>query len=150
MTDWELFDQVGEVVRGSAPAGLGRLHVQVRHNGVKAWVGDAEPQREHYEAQLIAAEIAPGAVDRALEIGFHAEHRAEPDNEAALGRLLAAEPVWRAELGDDAVAGVFLGRDSWRRLSETWPDPALDGGDAPFEIGVRLVEYMCALEPHRR
>ncbi|TDD61553.1 hypothetical protein [Actinomadura rubrisoli] len=150
MTDWELFDQVAEVVRGSVPPGLGRPQLQVRHHGLKAWFGGGEPQREHYEAQIIPAELAPGARDRALEIGFHAEHRAEPDNEAALARLLAAEAAWRPGLGGDAVTGAFLGRGGWRRVSETWNDPVLDGADVPFEIGVRLVDYMRALEPHRR
>ena len=150
MTDWALFEQVGEIIRGSAPPDLGRPHVHVRHNGVKAWFGDPAPQREHYEAQIIAADIAPGARTRAVEIGFHAEHRDEPDNQAALARLLATETLWRAELGDDPATGAFLGRGTWRRISETWPDPDLDGPDVPFDIGVRLVDYIRALEPHRR
>jgi hypothetical protein len=151
MTDWALFDQVGEIIRGSTPPGLGQPHVQARHNGVKAWFGDPEPQREHYEAQIIPADLVPtGARTHAVEIGFHAEHRAEPDNEAALTRLLATEPAWRAELGGDPETGVFLGRGTWRRISETWPDADLSGPDIPFEIGVRLVDYIRALEPHRR
>lgn len=150
MTEWALFDQVGEIIRGSTPPGLGQPHVQVRHNGVKAWFGDPAPQREHYEAQIIAADIAPGARTHAIEVGFHAEHRAEPDNQAALTRLLTAEPAWRAELGDEPETGAFLGRGTWRRISETWPDADLSGPDLPFEIGVRLVDYIRALEPHRR
>ncbi|WP_131739532.1 hypothetical protein [Actinomadura roseirufa] len=149
MTDWELFDQVAEIVRGSAPPGLGRLHLRVRHNGLKAWFGDPDPHPEHYEAQIIPADIAPGARERALEIGYHAEHRAEGDNDTALARLLAAEPAWRPALGDEPATGPFLGRDTWRRVSETWPDPDLDDTDVPFDIGVRLVDYMRALEPHR-
>ncbi|MFB4310252.1 hypothetical protein [Actinomadura sp. GTD37] len=150
MTARALFDQVGEIIRGSTPAALGHPHVQVRHNGVKAWFGDPAPQHEHYEAQIIPADLAPGARAHAVEIGFHAEHRDEPANDAALTRLLASEPGWRAELGDDPVTGPFLGRGTWRRISETWPDLALDDTDAPFEIGVRLVDYIRALEPRRR
>lgn len=150
MTDWALFDQVGEIIRGSTPPGLGHPHVQVRHNGVKAWFGDPAPQREHYEAQIIPADIAPGAREHAIEIGFHAEHRAEPDNQAALDRLLTTEPAWRAELGAEPGTGAFLGRGSWRRISETWPDTDLSSPDIAFEIGVRLVDYIRALEPHRR
>jgi hypothetical protein len=149
MEDWELFDQVGEVVRGSAPPALGPLRLQVRRNGVKAWFGDPEPQREHYEAQIIGADIVSAARTRALEIGFHAEHRAERDNDAVLARLGAAERSWRPQLGEDAVAGAFIGPASWRRVSEVWLDPDLDSGDVAFEIGVRLVDYMRALEPHR-
>jgi hypothetical protein len=149
MADFELFDQVGEVVRGSAPADLGRLHLQVRRNGVKAWFGDPEPQREHYEAQVIGADLVDAARTRALEIGFHAEHRAEGDNDAVLARLTAAEDGWRPQLGEEAVAGPFIGPASWRRISEVWLDPDLEGGDVAFEIGVRLVDYMRAIEPYR-
>lgn len=126
MTGRALFEQIGEIIRGSTPTALGRPHVHVRSNGVKAWFGDPAPQREHYEAQIISADIAPGTRTCAIEIGFHAEHRDEP------------------------VTGVFLGRDTWRRISETWPDPDLDDPDVPFDIGVRLVDYIRALEPHRR
>ncbi|QKW36348.1 hypothetical protein HUT06_21880 [Actinomadura sp. NAK00032] len=150
MTDRALFDQVGEIVRAATPPGLGRPHVQVRHNGVKAWFGDPEPQREHYEAQVIPAELAPGARTHAVEIGFHAEHRDESANDAALTRLRTTEPRWRADLGADPATGPFLGRGTWRRVSETWPALDLDAPDAPFEIGVRLVDYIRALEPHRR
>ena len=150
MTARALFDQVGEIVRASTPPGLGHPRVQVRHNGVKAWFGDPDPQRAHYEAQVIPAELAPGARTHAVEIGFHAEHREEPANEAALARLRTTEPRWRADLGDDPATGPFLGRGTWRRISETWPDLDLDAPDAPFEIGVRLVDYIRALEPHRR
>lgn len=149
LEDSELFEQVGEVVRGAAPSTLGRLHLQVRRNGVKAWCGGPEPQREHYEAQIIGADIVAAARTRALEIGFHSEHRAERDNDAVLARLDAAAESWRPRLGDDAVAGAFIGPASWRRISEVWLDPDLDGGDVAFEIGVRLVDYMRALEPHR-
>ncbi|WP_141575383.1 hypothetical protein [Actinomadura sp. WMMA1423] len=150
MGERELFDQVGEIIRGSTPPALGRPHVQVRHNGVKAWFGDPAPQREHYEAQIIPAAIAPGARHHAIEIGFHAEHRDEPDNQAALTRLLATETAWRPGLGDEPRTGAFLGRDTWRRISETWPDTDLTAPDIPFDIGVRLVDYIRALEPHRR
>ncbi|WP_433338675.1 hypothetical protein [Spirillospora sp. CA-294931] len=146
-----LFDQVGEVVRGSAPRELGPVHLYVHRNGVKAWYGDRAPaNREHYEAQLIRADIATDAREYALEIGFHAEHTREPDNEATITRLRAHENAWRETLGKDAVAGAFLGRDSWRRVSETWLDPDLSDPDTPFEIGVRLVEYIATLEPLRR
>lgn len=148
-TVWELFDQVGEVVRGTTPRELGAVRLRVGGSGVKAWFGGAEPEREHYEAQLIGADIATGARVRALEIGFHVEHRSPADNDAVIARLSAREDDWRALLGADAIAGVFLGRDSWRRISETWLDPDLDTGDMAFEIGVRLVDYMRALEPFR-
>ncbi|MFD0904603.1 hypothetical protein [Actinomadura sediminis] len=150
MTARELFDQIAEIVHAATPPDLGHPHLHVRHNGLKAWFGDPRPEREHYEAQLIPAELAPGAHTTALEIGFHAEHPAEPDNQAALDRLLTAQPDWRPLLGDDPATGTFLGRTTWRRISETWPDPDLDTPDLAFDIGVRLTDYIRALEPHRR
>ncbi|MBO2454725.1 hypothetical protein J4573_47085 [Actinomadura barringtoniae] len=150
MLDEGLFEHVGEVVRGSAPRDLGELRVMVRRNGVKAWFGDAAPHREHYEAQVIGADILSQARTHALEIGFHAEHSKAADNDAALQPLIAGEPAWRAELGPSAEAGAFIGPANWRRVSEIWLDPDLDDADIAFEIGVRLVEYMTALEPHRR
>ncbi|MBW8487723.1 hypothetical protein [Actinomadura parmotrematis] len=146
MAEWRLFDQVGEVVRATTPPELGRPHLRVHGGGLKVWFGGAEAPREHYEAQVVAAEVAGG---RVLEIGFHAEHRREADNEAVLARLLAAEPRWRPVLGEETVAGAFLGAAAWRRVSETWADPDLEDREAVFEIGVRLVEYMTALEPLR-
>ena len=91
VADWELFDQVGEVVRGTTPPELGTLHLRIHGGGVKAWFGDPEPGREHYEVQVIAADIATDARERALEIGFHAEHRQAADNDAAIARLRATE-----------------------------------------------------------
>ncbi|REE95832.1 hypothetical protein [Thermomonospora umbrina] len=151
-----LFEQVGEVVRGSAPRDLGRPRIQVRRTGVKVWFGDETPLREHYEAQVIAADIVTEARTAALEIGFHSEHPKEADNAALLDALGARADRWRPALGEDAVAGDFLGRGGWRRISETWLDPDLEGSDPAdladlaFEIGVRLVDYIRVLEPHRR
>ncbi|MFI0446038.1 hypothetical protein [Actinomadura sp. 6N118] len=150
MLDEGLFEQVGEVVRGSAPRDLGELRLMVRRTGVKAWFGDAAPHREHYEAQVINADIVTAAREFAVEIGFHAEHPKAADNDAALERLTTRQDRWRPALGDDAVAGPFIGPANWRRVSELWLDPDLADGDIAFEIGVRLVDYMTALEPLRR
>ncbi|WP_207933665.1 hypothetical protein, partial [Actinomadura sp. GC306] len=54
ITGRDLFEQVGEIIRGATPPHLGRPHVHVRHNGVKTWFGDPAPQREHYEAQILS------------------------------------------------------------------------------------------------
>ncbi|GAA2592810.1 hypothetical protein SMC26_43870 [Actinomadura fulvescens] len=150
MLDEGLFEQVGEIVRGSAPPALGELRLMVRRTGVKAWFGDPAPHREHYEAQAIGADLVTGARELAIEIGFHAEHPKAADNDAALERLTGHQDRWRPALGDDAVAGPFIGPANWRRVSELWLDPDLTDGDIAFEIGVRLVDYMTALEPLRR
>jgi hypothetical protein len=63
---------------------------------------------------------------------------------------VADERRWRKAIGRDAVAGGFLGRDSWRRLSETWPDPDLDEPELPIELAARLTDYITTLEPLRQ
>ena len=67
-----------------------------------------------------------------------------------LDRLLGHEKIWRAELGDSAVAGMFLGADRWRRISEVWDAPDPDGPESTFEIAARLADYVMAIEPLRR
>ena len=54
------------------------------------------------------------------------------------------------EIGKEAVAGAFLGRDGWCRISETWPDPDLSEDELALELGARLTDYITALEPVRR
>lgn len=144
-----MFDDVLLLVRGGLPAALGAPHAQPGRWGVKVWFGDEA--KEHYEAQVLAARHVEGARRLAVEIGFHAEHKRPEDNVAVLDRLVAEERRWRPVLGDDAVAGDFLGRTtSWRRLSETWADPDLSDPDVVVEIAARLGDYVTALEPVRR
>jgi hypothetical protein len=144
-----LFDEVADVVRGIAPTGLGAVHHRAHRYAIKVWFGASTPPREHYEAQVIGADGVKGAKVLALEIGFHAEHPKEADNDAVVQHLLRREKVWRRALGADAVAGEFLGRGGWRRVSETWPDPDLGGDDLAFQVAARLVDYVNALEPLR-
>ncbi len=87
--------------------------------------------------------------EAALEIGFHAEHRDEADNQAALDRL-DGRPTWRRALGKNAEAGEFLGMNSWRRISEVWEPPDPDDPEASIEIAARLADYVDAIEPLRR
>jgi hypothetical protein len=145
-----LFDDVGDVLRGLLGHGFGALRCRPRRWGIKVWFDTETPPREHYEAQVIGAEGVPDARVLGLEIGFHSEHTKAAENEALLARLLAAEEKWRPALGDEAVAGAFIGPKSWRRISETWPDPDLSGDDIAIEIAVRLNDYINALEPVRR
>ncbi|GAB2856865.1 hypothetical protein GCM10022221_65560 [Actinocorallia aurea] len=144
----DFFEQVGEVVRGAVPRVLGPLRLVVHRNGVKAWIGDPVPAKEHYEAQLIRADLVEEARGHALEIGFHTEHPKAADNEAVLRRLLDQEALWRPALGDEPVAGPFIGPPAWRRISELWLDPEPDT-DLAFEAGLRLAAYIEHLEPHR-
>ena len=85
-----------------------------------------------------------------LEIGFHAEYPKAPQNDEVLRRLLAVESAWRPELGDEAVAGEFIGRAGWRRISEIWPAPDSVVIDEAIETAARLADYVIALEPARR
>jgi len=143
-----LFDEVGEAVRGLVPPDLGVVRFRAHRYGVKLWLdADAAP-REHYEAQVIGSKHVPDASVLALEIGFHAEHPKVADNDAALARLARRERAWRKVLGPEPVAGPFFGRaDTWRRVSETWPDPDLGDDDLCMEIALRVTEYVTALEP---
>lgn len=145
-----LFDGVAEACRAMTPAELGPVHVRAHRYGVKAWFGADTPTKEHYEAQVIGARYVPGAEVLALEIGFHAEYPKPAENEVVIDRLLASEAIWRAELGEDVVVGEFLGRDSWRRASETWADPDLEDEQLVLDLAMRLVDYFTAIEPVRR
>jgi hypothetical protein len=146
----QLFDEVGEVLRGLVPDSLGELRTRHHRYGVKVWFGGDKPTREHYEAQVIGAKHVPEATVLALEIGFHAEHRDPAENERVLKELLGSERRWRRTLGTAAVAGEFIDdRNGWQRLSETWPDPDLGDPDLPMDLAARLTDYITALEPLR-
>lgn len=148
--DISLFDAVADALRGLVPRDLGQLRCRPRRYGIKVWFDDETPPREHYEAQVISREHVGDATVGALEVGFHAEHPIEGDNDAVISRLRVAEGRWRPQLGDEAVIGPFLGRDSWRRISEAWPDPDLEEVGMVFEIAARLTDYVTAIEPIRR
>jgi hypothetical protein len=146
----QLFDEVGEVLRGLLPPELGVLHTKHHRYGIKVWFGPVKPTREHYEAQVIGAKHVADAKVLALEVGFHAEHREPADNARAVAHLVAHDKRWRKVLGQDAVAGEFIDdRHGWQRLSETWADPDLGDPDLPLELATRLTDYITALEPLR-
>lgn len=144
-----MFDQVADGLRGLVPESLGVLRVQARRWGIKVWLDAEVCPREHYEAQVLGAKHVAGAEVLAIEVGFHAEHPKPVENDEALDGLRRSEPTWRKLLGDEAVAGPFLGRGGWQRISETWADPDLGDPDLCFEIADRLATYVTALEPHR-
>lgn len=146
-----LFDEVGEALRGLIPPDLGDLRLRAHRYGIKVWFGPAKPPREHYEAQVIGARHVPGAEVLALEIGFHAENPQMVANDEIIAQLLRSEKKWRRVLGKEAVVGGFIGRpEDWRRISETWPDPDLGDPELGFEIALRLIDYLTALEPARK
>jgi hypothetical protein len=142
-----LFNEAGDVLRSLLPPELDDARIRARRYGIKVWFGATDPAKEHYEAQVIGARYVPDATTLALEIGFHCEHAKVADNERALDALLRSEGRWRKSLGPDPVSGLFLGRDSWRRLSETWVDPDLSDPDLAVDVGTRLYEYIAVLEP---
>lgn len=146
----ELFDEVADAVHSMVPPELGQIHMQARRWGIKVWFGPTQPIKEHYECQVVGPRQVPEATVLALELGFHSEHPKEADNDAVLDRLLAQEKRWRKVLGPEPVAGVFLGsRDDWRRIGETWIDPDLSDPELGLELGGRLTDYICAIEPLR-
>lgn len=148
--DLGLFDEVAFLVRGMVPAELGEFHERHHNYGIKVWFGPAKPPREHYEAQVVGSKYVDGAKVLGIEVGFHAEHRDEQANQDVLDRLKRREKSWRRALGKEPEAGVFLGADVWRRVSETWADPDMSEPDFAFEIAARLTDYVTALEPARR
>lgn len=137
------FQQVQDVFESFVIDVGGTLHATAHGRGIKVWYGEAT--REHYEAQLVRVD---GKV--VLEVGFHAEHPKVGGNEAVLNRLLDDEHAWRRELGSEPEAGVFLGVDRWRRISEIWEEPDPDDVDIAIEIAARLADYVSVLEPLRR
>ncbi len=146
----ELFEEVCEALRGLVPAELGEFRHKTHRYGTKIWFGPPDAPREHYEAQVVGAKHVAEAEFLAVEVGFHSEHRKDTENEQVLAALVAQEKAWRPMLGDEAVAGEFLGADNWRRISETWPDPSLDDPELGTELAMRLLDYIEALEPIRR
>src|ERR1700674_3040248 len=90
-----LFEEVADVVRGLVPGDLGTPRCRARRGGVKVWFGDANPPKEHYEAQLIGADAVADATVLALEVGFHAEHAQATANDAVIDRLVRSEKRWR-------------------------------------------------------
>ena len=92
----------------------------------------------------------PAASSFAIEVGFHAEHPDDALNQAVLAELQAGGARWRRSIGGGVEEGPFLGRDGWRRISETWLDPDLRDPDLPLAMACRVVDYASALEPARR
>jgi hypothetical protein len=138
------FEWVFDAFEGFASSVDGQLNSSSHGRGLKVWYDDAK--KEHYEAQLI--KLPSGEIR--LEIGFHAEHPKDDDNQAVLDRLLANEVAWREQLGDEAEAGMFIGADRWRRISEVWDAPDPDDPESTIEIAARLADYVIAVEPSRR
>lgn len=144
--DRSFFEHVLDAFEGFVDDDLGEPRATWHRRGLKVWFGSPDPSdaREHYEAQFIRMDGEP-----AFEIGFHAEHRSEADNEAAIARL-NGRPSWRRALGDKAEAGPFLGMEGWRRISEVWDPPDPEDLEVPIEIAARLADYVDAIEPLRR
>ena len=137
------FEMVRDALEGFVAGVGGRRNVTAHGRGIKVWFDDST--REHYEAQLIRV-----GGEELLEIGFHAEHPKPALNDAAIARLLSHEAAWRRELGTEAVAGEFIGRAGWRRVSETWPVPDAVDVDEAIDIAARLADYVITLEAVRR
>ncbi len=145
-----LFHQVADALVAMVDPDLGALRTAPRRWGIKVWFDEVECPREHYEAQVVGVRHVPEASVLAIEVGFHAEHPAEPANDDALAPLDEAAATLRRALGDDLVIGPFLGRGSWRRASEVWIDPDLSDPELCFEVADRLATYLEAIEPVRR
>lgn len=143
-----LFEQVGELTRTLVADEVGVVHFRSHRRGVKVWLDTDAPPRLHYEAQLVPRRFIDGRDGAVLEVGFHAEDGDMAVNDAAIATIVTAEQRWRPDLGDEAVAGPFLGRpEDWRRCSEVWIEPDLDDEEVAFEVASRLADYVNALQP---
>ena len=145
-----VFAAAAQLIRTMIPDGVGEVHTRSHRRGLKVWFGPAKPTPEQYEAQVIPGHLAGGS-GPLLEVGFHAEHGDEAMNQQVADQLETNAKVWRGDLGPEAELGTFLGRESWRRLSEVWPDAGQldDDPDAAFEIACRLIDYISVIEPLR-
>lgn len=149
--DLSPFEAAGALLTGMVPAELGTVKQYAHRYGIKVWFDTEKCPKDHYEAQVVGGKDVPKAKVLAIEVGFHAEHPEEAENEAALAKLLQVEKRWRKEIGKEVEATTFFGRaQHWRRVSETWLDPALDDPELAFEIAARLTDYITAIEPLRR
>lgn len=143
----DLFAQVDDIVRSLGGPNPNDLRSRVHRSGIQLWFGQEAPTKFHFEAQVLGRKKVDGTDGLALEIGFHAEHRDESENEAVLAALTAAEARWRPVLGDEATTGVFFDADKWRRLSDVWLEPNLGDDDVAFDVASRLVDYLDAIQP---
>ena len=144
----ELFEAVGEALRGMVAPELGTVRMRSHRYGIKVWFDTLEAPRLHYEAQVLGAKHVAEAKVLAIEVGFHAEARKVEENDAAVAAVMKAEKRWRKVLGPEPVAAPFLGRpEDWRRISETWADPDLGDEDIAMELAARLADYVTAFEP---
>lgn len=141
------FEQAGEVARMLLPRDIGPVQHRAHRRGVKLWIGDDACPPEHYEAQLVGRRHVDGVGGAAIEVGFHSERKQELENEHVLQSLVAERTSWDEAVGEEAIAGRFLGHDGWRRISEVWIEPDFDDEDLGFEMGSRLADYVLAIEP---
>ncbi len=139
----EFFEIVRDAFEGFVSGVDGQRSTYVHSRGVKAWFNDNT--REHYEVQLIRVD---GTLQ--MEVGFHVEYPKAALNDAVLQRLRTTEKRWRKTLGEKAVAGDFIGRTGWCRISEVWTANETPDIDEAIEVAARLADYVIALEPARR
>jgi hypothetical protein len=145
------FEVGAEALRTLLGNELGPWQVRSHRWGLKLWFGDElQAPREHYEAQTVSRRHVPTASSFAIEVGFHAEHPDDALNDAVLEQLRAGGSRWRRSIGGAVEEGAFLGRQGWRRISETWLDPDLRDPELPLAMACRVVDYAAALEPARR
>ncbi len=140
----EFFEQVGDALLAAVAPQYAGFRGSSHGFGIKVTYGTGERTKEHYESQILRAGPDGGI---ALEIGFHAEYPSAARNDDVLAGLLAHDKRWRKVLGNEPVAGPFLGNDRWRRISETWTEFDFRDPELPFEVSDRLAAYIEAFEP---
>ena len=149
--DLQLFDEVGEVLRGLLPPELGELRTKHHRYGIKVWFGPAKPTREHYEAQVIGAKHvaeADGAGHRGRlprraprPGGQRAGARAPPRAARSGGARCSGPRRWPASSSTTATGGSACRRPG--------PTPTSAIPISPIELATRLTDYITTLEPLR-
>jgi hypothetical protein len=133
------FDDVHDTVEGALGSFGSALNIKTHERGCKVWFRDET--KEHYEAQLVRV-----GGDIVLEVGFHSEHRDRAANLQTIKRLTTGTTLRKA-LGDEPVAGDFIGNKTWQRISEVWAFD--DTPDLAIDVGLRLAEYVTVIEAMR-
>src|SRR3954468_14189799 len=102
------FEAAGALLAGMLPPELGEVKQTSHKYGIKVWFDTDKAPREHYEAQVLGKKDVPTAKVIAIEVGFHAEHSKEAENEAVVARLRTTEKKWRKNIGKEAEVDAFL------------------------------------------
>lgn len=143
MSSRAFYDAIADALTGFLPPALRNFEWYRTSHNLKLWY--PPNTHEHYEVQHVRQ-----GKTISLEVGFHAEYKERQRNETVLEGLVAKQKQWRKSLGAEPEAAPFIGYQSntWRRISELWPDEGNDF-DIAVDAAERLATYIKTFEPLR-